>query len=157
MLPFEKSCIAAVGDKSGRMLFFVVSQDKVVQTLSFQVSDSWLSKIIWVDWKEEGQTCCKSKILTLDTYFATASIDGSIKIWIVTYSNGNLQVNLFQQVCQADRLLVTSLSFDKDSEFLKLVFAKGYSISMWSMKPETNISSVRLPCYMNISCKFLVS
>jgi hypothetical protein len=50
--------------------------------------------------------------------------------------------------------MVTSLSFDNYSEFLKLGFSKGYSISIWSMNPDTKVSCMRLPCYMSISCNF---
>jgi hypothetical protein len=32
MLPNGKSCIASVGDKSGRVIFFVISEDKVIAT-----------------------------------------------------------------------------------------------------------------------------
>jgi hypothetical protein len=60
MLPFEKSCIATVGDKSGRVLFFVISNDKIVQTLSLQVGDSWLTKCSWSVWKSADQTYCKN-------------------------------------------------------------------------------------------------
>ena len=59
MLPGGKSCIASIGDKSGRIIFFIISENKVLKTFSIQVGYTWLSKCAWADWKENGQENCK--------------------------------------------------------------------------------------------------
>lgn len=58
----RNSCIASVGDKSGRILFFLISQNRVDETLSLQVCDSWISKCAWADWKQEGSDYCNKSL-----------------------------------------------------------------------------------------------
>lgn len=113
----QNSCIAAVGDKSGRIILFLISQNTVKHRISLQVCDTWISKCAWTDWTRHGPEFSKKYIVNIDSYCAIASIDGSIKVWKVKYSNGNLEATFFKQVCDPDRLMITALSFENDSVF----------------------------------------